>query len=320
MTSPNTSGTLIVAERVGSSLSEATAELISAALSVSDSRPISVLVLGDGDDAIAAGIAADELVFVTSADRRRGAPVAAAAVASVIADRRPALVLAAHSVEGMGWASAVAAGAELGFASDVIGLRDGPEGRICQRELYGGKVQAEIDFPETDTIVLLLRRGVWSPAPKDDRSPTKISRVAPDLAVRDTTYVATVDAVTDDVDITKAEVILSIGRGVDDKEELGRFTTLAEQLGATLAFSRPLIDAGWASPSRQVGQSGKTVKPRVYIALGISGAIQHLAGMDKAGTIVAVNTDPDAPIFRVAHYRATIDLFDVVDELERLTK
>jgi electron transfer flavoprotein alpha subunit len=219
----------------------------------------------------------------------------------------------------MGWASAVAASLNLGFASDVVDLRETPEGFICEREMYGGKVRAEIDFPNNEAIVLLLRRGVWAPTPQGDHLPY-VSRVAPDVAVRSTTYVSTVEATTDDVDITNADVILSIGRGVDDREELARFESLAEQLGATLAFSRPLIDAGWAPASRQVGQSGKTVKPRVYIALGISGAIQHLAGMNKSGTIVAVNTDPDAPIFRAAHYRATIDLFDVVDELEQLSQ
>ena len=94
-----------------------------------------------------------------------------------------------------------------------------------------------------------------------------------------------------------------------------QFEELAEKMGATLSVSRPLVDAGWVSNARQVGQSGKTVKPKVYLALGISGAVQHLAGMQNADTIIAVNTDPEAPIFRVAHYGAVADLFDVADEL-----
>ena len=119
------------------------------------------------------------------------------------------------------------------------------------------------------------------------------------------------------VDITKAPFLFSIGRGVEDKDELPRFEALAERFGATLSVSRPLVDAGWVPSARQVGQSGKTVKPRVYLALGISGAVQHLAGMRTAETIIAVNTDPEAPIFGVAHYGAVADLFEVADELER---
>ena len=120
-----------------------------------------------------------------------------------------------------------------------------------------------------------------------------------------------------DVDITKAPFLLSIGRGVEDQDELPRFEALAERFGATLSVSRPLVDAGWMPSARQVGQSGKTVKPRVYLALGISGAVQHLAGMRTAETIIAVNTDPEAPIFGVAHYGAVADLFEVADELEQ---
>jgi electron transfer flavoprotein alpha subunit len=120
---------------------------------------------------------------------------------------------------------------------------------------------------------------------------------------------------TGDVDITKAAFLLSIGRGIQDQDALVQFEELAEKMGATLSASRPLVDAGWVSSARQVGQSGKTVKPRVYLALGISGAVQHLAGIQNADTIIAVNTDPEAPIFRVADYGAVADLFEVADAL-----
>ena len=133
-----------------------------------------------------------------------------------------------------------------------------------------------------------------------------------------TEHVSFQEAAGGDVDITKAEFLLSIGRGVEDKDNIPRFEALAEKLGATLSSSRPLVDAGWMPSALQVGQSGKTVKPRVYLALGISGAVQHLAGMRSADTIIAVNTDPEAPIFGVAHYGAVADLFEVADELEAL--
>jgi electron transfer flavoprotein alpha subunit len=111
---------------------------------------------------------------------------------------------------------------------------------------------------------------------------------------------------------------LSIGRGIGEKENIDRFRALADKMGATLSVSRPIVDSGWMPSARQVGQSGKTVKPKVYLALGISGAVQHLAGMKSSGTIIAVNTDPEAAIFGVAHYGAVVDLFEVADELEKL--
>jgi electron transfer flavoprotein alpha subunit len=129
---------------------------------------------------------------------------------------------------------------------------------------------------------------------------------------------AFVEAAAGEVDITTADFLLSIGRGIGEREQIERFERLAEKMGATLSVSRPIVDAGWMPSARQVGQSGKTVAPKVYLALGISGAVQHLAGMRGAGTIVAVNTDPEAAIFDVAHYGAVVDLLEVADELEKL--
>ena len=120
------------------------------------------------------------------------------------------------------------------------------------------------------------------------------------------------------MDITTADFLLSIGRGIGERENIELFEGLAQKMGATLGVSRPLVDAGWMPASRQVGQSGKTVKAKVYLAFGISGAVQHLAGMKTSGTIIAVNTDPEAAIFNVAHYGATCDLFEVAEELEKL--
>ena len=127
------------------------------------------------------------------------------------------------------------------------------------------------------------------------------------------------DAAVGDVDIATADFLLSIGRGIGGQEAIPQFEQLAEKLGAVLSVSRPLVDAGWMPNARQVGQSGKTVKPKVYLALGISGAVQHLAGMKASETIIAVNTDPEAAIFNVAHFGAVADLFDVAEELEKLS-
>ena len=127
-----------------------------------------------------------------------------------------------------------------------------------------------------------------------------------------------VDQPKAEVDITGADFLLAIGRGIGDKENIPLFESLSEKMGATLASSRPLVDAGWMPSSRQVGQSGKTVKPKVYLAMGISGAVQHLAGMKTSGTIIAVNTDPEAALFNTAHFGAVADVFEVARELEKL--
>jgi electron transfer flavoprotein alpha subunit len=215
----------------------------------------------------------------------------------------------------MGFGPAVAARKALGFASDVtaVSWENGP---VALRGAYGGKLVAELDFPGRDSTLLMLRAGAFEPAEADGAA-VGVRAVDVAFEAAPTEHVEYREAATGDVDITKAEFLVSIGRGIEDKDNIPQFEELAEKLGATLSVSRPLVDAGWMSNARQVGQSGKTVQPKVYLALGISGAVQHLAGMQKADTIIAVNTDPEAPIFSVAHYGAVADLFDVAEALEQ---
>jgi electron transfer flavoprotein alpha subunit len=158
------------------------------------------------------------------------------------------------------------------------------------------------------------RAATWEAAPAGgDATVTSFDAPTPKQRVRHRGYV---QPAAGDVDITTAEFLLAIGRGVEEQANIAQFTELAETLGATLACSRPLVDAGWMPDARQVGQSGRTVSPKVYLAFGISGAVQHLAGMKSSGTIIAVNTDPEAAIFGVAHYGAVCDLFDVAEALQ----
>jgi electron transfer flavoprotein alpha subunit len=188
-------------------------------------------------------------------------------------------------------------------------------GPLVSRSAFAGKLEAELDFPGRDTVLLLLRVGTFEPA-AGGGSP-EWREVAVDVGSPRSEHVEFREVEAGDVDITKADFLLSVGRGIEDKDNLEQFEELADKLGATLSVSRPLVDAGWVTNARQVGQSGKTVKPKVYLAFGISGAVQHLAGMRGADTIIAVNTDPEAPIFGVAHYGAVADLFDVAEQLEQ---
>jgi electron transfer flavoprotein alpha subunit len=162
----------------------------------------------------------------------------------------------------------------------------------------------------------MLRPTAWAPA--EGSSSPAVSEISVSVSGSRARHKDFVEVATADVDITTADFLLSIGRGVGEKENVPQFEELADKMGATLSVSRPLVDQGWMPNSRQVGQSGKTVKPKVYLALGISGAVQHLAGMKSSGTIIAVNSDPEAAIFNVAHYGAVADLFEVAEELEKL--
>ena len=258
----------------------------------------------------------DELLFVRTPGEHFEAHVAQRALEELIAAEQPGLVLLGHTIDSLGFGPAVAARGGLGFASDVTALSwaDGP---VVSRGAYGDKLVAELEFPGKDRTLVMLRAGTFEPAAAG-AAPVPAREMALALdGVAATEHVGFEEVQDTGVDITKAPFLFSIGRGVEDKDEIPRFEALAERFGATLSVSRPLVDAGWMPSARQVGQSGKTVRPRVYLALGIAGAAQHLAGIAAAETIIAVNTDPQAPIFGVAHYGVVADLFEVADELEQ---
>jgi len=315
------SGILVLAETRRGELREVSLELVSAAREVKDPAGgrLAVAVIGADAERFAGDLAAggvDEVLTVAAPVADFEAHVWQRALESLIDSEQPALVLAGHTIDSLGFAPAVAARAGLGFASDVTAISWADAVR-ARRGAYGDKLQAELEFPGKACTLLTVRPGIFPVAsPAGGSVPAR--SVAIDLdGVARTEHVEFVEAGAGDVDITKADFLLSIGRGIEDKDNIPRFEDLAERFGATLSVSRPLVDAGWMPSARQVGQSGKTVKPRVYLALGISGAVQHLAGMRNADTIIAVNTDPEAPIFGVAHYGAVVDLFEVVDELEQ---
>jgi electron transfer flavoprotein alpha subunit len=307
------SGILVVAESRRGELREVSLELIGAALGLKEQAggPLAVAAIG-GDDAAALGAdGVDEVLTVASPTEHFEAHVHAAALEALIEEVKPQVVILGHTIDALGFGPAVAAKLGLGFASDVTALGwDG--GPVATRGGYGGKVQVELDFPDKETVLLMLRAGAFEPVSATGGASARAVEAA---AEPRSEHLGFREVEAGDVDITKAEFLLSIGRGIEDKDALPQFEELAEKMGATLSVSRPLVDAGWVTNARQVGQSGKTVKPKVYLALGISGAVQHLAGMQNADTIIAVNTDPEAPIFRVAHYGAVADLFDVADEL-----
>ena len=182
--------------------------------------------------------------------------------------------------------------------------------------IFGGRVEARVALPAGEPFVLSVRPTAFPAAPPLE-SPGLVEPLPPlpapvEAGVRFLEYV---EEPAEGPDITQAEILVSVGRGIGEEENVGMAAELAELLGGALACSRPIVDRGWLPRSRQVGTSGRTVRPRVYLALGISGAFQHVAGMKGAGRVIAVNRDRHAPIFKAADWGFVGNLFDIVPEL-----
>jgi electron transfer flavoprotein alpha subunit len=306
---------LVVAEHLVGEVRDVTYELISAARELE--QRVAVAVIADDPSALdLARVGVDEVIHVRVQQDAFDNDAYQRALEALIAERSPTVVLAGFTVNSMGFVPAVAAKLTLGFASDVFALRREADRLLATRAFYGGRVHAELEFPVERPIALLLRPTVWSQAVSGG-SP-QVSELIVAEGVSRTRHLGFQEAKADDVDISSAEFLLCIGRGIGDEENVAMFEHLATKFGAVLSSSRPLVDAGWLASSRLVGQSGKTVKPKVYLAFGISGAVQHLAGIKGSGTIIAVNKDPDAAIFGVAHFGAVADLFEVANEIEKL--
>jgi electron transfer flavoprotein alpha subunit len=238
----------------------------------------------------------------------------------IIRERKPSLSLIAHSGFGMDLAPSLAAELGIPLVTDCIDLRLEEGKLVAFREMYGGKLNAKVSFTEAEQYMATVRQATF-PIEKGEPFGGEVISIPSPLTeeIKYRRFVEYVEAAVGEVDITQADVIVAVGRGIKEQENMKLVEELAEALGGVLAGSRPVIDAGWLPPDRQVGQSGKTVKPRLYIAVGISGASQHIAGMRGSDIIVAINKDPDAPIFTVAHYGIVDDLFKVVPALiERL--
>jgi electron transfer flavoprotein alpha subunit len=308
---------LVVAEHLRGELRPVTLELVTAARGLQG--PVAVAVIASDPSALTDTVdvdGVDEILAVQVEADEFENDVYKAAVEQLVRERQPQATLVGFTVNSMGYAPAVAARLGLGFASDVFSIRDEGGAIVAERAFYGAKVNAEIDFPGRDQVLLMLRPTSWAPA--GGAGSATVSQVNVSAPVSRARHRDFVEVEAGDVDISTADFLLSVGRGIGEKENLSQFEELAEQMGATLSVSRPIVDAGWMPNARQVGQSGKTVTPKVYLALGISGAVQHLAGMKTSGTIIAVNSDPEAAIFNVAHYGAVADLFEVAEELDKL--
>ncbi len=237
----------------------------------------------------------------------------------LIGEYQPVITLIGHTAFGMDLAPALAAELRLPLSTDCIDLRLEGGKLTTVRQMYAGKVNAEISFPGSEQYMVTVRPGSFPAEGNRARAGEIRSLRVPLAETEDKRFIEYVEAVVGEVDITQADVLVSVGQGIGDSKNIPLVEGLAQAMGASLSCSRPIVDKKWLPKERQVGTSGKTVKPKVYLAIGISGAFQHVAGI-KASTVIAINKDPKAPIFRVADYGIIGDLFSVVPLLKEKVK
>lgn len=308
---------LVIAEHLAGTVNRASWEAIVAAQQAG-LGPVKVAVLG-GDAAAPAGDLAGasvaEVLAVSApplADYTLDGYVSA--LAHVVAAEQPDYVFLAHTYQARDFAPVLAARLDATLVTDCVGTKLA-EGRLqLVRPVFQGRLYADV---ATDGLTLAtfqigamradrLVRGESAAPVRPVDAPALTVRQQPEAPFREAKQA---------VDLSQAERIVAVGRGIKDQEKIDLAKQLADALGAEIGASRPICDAGWLPMDRQIGSSGQTVAPKLYVALGVSGAIQHLVGMKGARTIVAINKDPEAPIFEVADFGIVADLFDVVPEL-----
>ena len=312
---------IVVAEHRRGDLSPATLEVIAAAVELNQGRDahIAVLVLAPDPSVFTKELSVpgvDEIITSRTPLSEFQNDLYEAAVDAVIEARQVSLVLMPHSINTWSYAPALAARRQCGFATDVFALSYDGENLFATRAAYNEKMHVELDFPGKPTVIITLRGNMFKPI-EGVSTPVITEFTVDDVEQRAVPEGFVEPEASGDVDISQAEYLLSIGRGVADEDNVEQFEELAAAMNFTLGCSRPIADNGWLPKSRQVGQSGKTVSNCVtYLAFGISGSVQHMAGMKHVPTIIAVNTDAEASIFSIARYGVVADMFDIAEELQ----
>ena len=289
------------------------------ALSEGTGKPLTALLLGNdiGEMAEQLKDLANRVVLIE--DRKLenyNSEAYQRVLGNVFKQEKPFLVLIGHTAFGMDLAPSLATQMNIPFATDCTDVMVEGDRVKAIRQTYGGKLNVEVRLKPAQNSMVTVRPA--SVAVADYSLGGEITRVTSPLTeeIASKKFLEYVEAAAGEVDITQANILVSVGRGIKDPENIPIVQELADSLGASLSCSRPVVDKKWLPKDRQVGTSGKTVKPKIYIAIGISGAFQHVAGMKGSGTIIAINRDLKAPIFNVAHYAIVGDLFKIVPALK----
>ena len=315
------SGILVFIEHRDGVVSKTSFEAIAAAqnLGAKLQQQVSAVVLGSDPEAMAQQVAAYDLLNVVAASNPKLATYTpdgyTDAMEKVVRQLDPQLVVMSHTYLVRDFGPKLAARFGKSLISDCIRAEVADNAITFTRRIFLGKLDADVVSDGAAPVFATFQSGAYRPdhAAKGDGATVEKQdvevgeiRMSPEAPFQE---------VKQAVDLSKAEIIIAIGRGIKSKENIALAEKLAEVLGGDIAASRPICDAEWLPIDRQIGSSGQTVAPKLYIALGISGAIQHLVGMKNSGTIVAINKDPEAPIFDIADYGVVGDLFEAVPVL-----
>ncbi len=318
---------VVLVEHAEGKVDSSTLQLLTAgrALASALKTPLTALAVGHQLESVSAAIQGHGMDRIVVVDQpglaMASGEVAAQAIAQAARQLDPRIVLIGYSLIGMELAPAVATQLDfLAMTNSVnVEFRDGAV--TVTRPVFDSTQHAHVALEDDARAVIALQKGSFPPIePTTTQAP--VESLAIDVAniPAHSKILEIIEAPSGGVDITKAEIVVSVGRGIGTAEKIPLIAELAEALGGVLACSRPVVDVGWLPKERQVGASGRTVTPKIYIACGISGAIQHLIGMRDAHRIIAINKDADAPIFGVAHLGVVGDLFEIVPALTKAAK
>lgn len=282
--------------------------------------PVEAVTIGNGTDL--AGYQLEAVSAIEHPLLGRYTPDGyAIALEQVVRAKQPRFVLFPHTYTVRDFAPKLATRFDRVLVSDVVAIRTDSSAPVFVRQLFQGKLNADVQFSGVAPFFVSIQAGAF----RAEQAQAGSAVITPFNATLESSDIRTKAGEpfresARVVDLTAAEIIVSVGRGIKEQENIAMVQELADALGAEIAASRPICDNGWLPMERQVGSSGQTVSPKVYVAIGISGAIQHLVGMKGAKTIVAINRDPEAPIFEVAEYGIVGDLFEVVPALTQAVK
>jgi electron transfer flavoprotein alpha subunit len=313
---------LVVAEQRDGKLNRASWEAIAAAQALAKAdAPVRVAILGASVSGLASELAAAAVAEVLAAEHPALASYTpdgyVMAVGAVVEQTKPAFVLMPHTYQARDYAPAIAARLRKALITDVTGVAGAGTDATFTRPMFQGKLAAQVRPLGEPPFFITVQIGAFRADSVQKGGSAQITPVA--LQIDASTIRQKPEApfreAKQAVDLGQAERIVAVGRGIKLQENIAVAEKLANAMGAELAASRPICDNGWLPMERQIGSSGQTVAPKLYVALGISGAIQHLVGMKGARTIVAINKDADAPIFEIADYGIVGDLFEVVPAL-----
>jgi electron transfer flavoprotein alpha subunit len=321
---------LVVIEQREGKLNRVSFETITAAQTISDEMnwPVEAAALGGSVANIASEIAGKKLQKVYAVQSDRLEPYTpdsyVAALKQFISDKQPKLVLLPHTYQVRDFAPQLATALGRTLISDCIGCRKDGNTLLFIRQMFQGKFAADVAFTCDAPWFATFQAGAFrGDQAQDGSAPAPVETVAAnvDAAIVRNKPETPFKEAKQAVDLTQAEIIVAVGRGIKEQKNIDLAKQLADALGGEIAASRPICDAGWLPMDRQIGSSGQTVSPKLYFALGISGAIQHIVGMKGSRSIIAVNKDAEAPIFEIADFGVVGNLFDIVPPLvEELKK